>query len=176
MSEENLTPFAMVMRRVGRATKSFQWPVLKGEKPRPGMFVMLVDEDITAAQKAAVDYLKSDLKLDEYQLALTLDRNLYAAEEERQLLARALRDPSNAELPYATVEDLRKHLDPDTRLVLMRMYNAFVAERSPITREQDPEKLRALVRDLKEAGDLSLSLSSFDTDTLVSTVIALANP
>lgn len=169
------TPFARVMARRGRATKTFAWPVLKGEAPRQGCFRMLTDEEIVIAQRNATRYLKDDLKLDEFQLAISLDRNLYAAEEERQLLAAALRDPEHSELPYCTVEDLREHLDPDTRLALMRIYNAFVAERSPITSERDPEKLKALVRDLKEAGALSDGLSCFDTDTLVSIVIALAN-
>lgn len=176
MSDATQTPFAAVMSRRGRMTKSFAWPVLKGESSRQGCFVMLTDEEITAAQTAATEYLRKDLKLDEFQLAVSMERNLYAAEEERQLLARALRDPTEPSMPYATVEDLRRHLDPETRHALMRLYNAFVAERSPITREQDPEKLRALVTDLKEAGGLSDWLICCDSDTLVSIAIALANP
>lgn len=169
------TPFSKVMRRRGRITGKFAWPVLKGEAPREGCFVFLTDEEVTAAQVAAVTFVMKQYELDEAQLAILAERNLFHAEEGRQLLARALRDPMDPGHQYATVEQLREWLDPETRGALLERYVVFKNSVSPISAARDPAALLAKVDALKEAGGLEDWLTYCDSDTRLYTALALAN-
>lgn len=169
------TPFGRLMSKRGRITGAFDWPVLRGEKPRKGLFVLLSDEEVEAAQLEAVAHLIEHYKLDEVRMAVLAERNLFHAEEGRQLLVRALRDPSHPDMPYATIEELREHLDPETRGALVERYVAFKNSVSPITAEHDPAVLLEKVDALKEAGGLLDWLTYCDSDTRLYTALALAN-
>lgn len=173
---ETLKPatLAEVMRTRERPTKTFDWPVPKGEAPFQAAFVLLSDEEIQEATVNASRYVKTTYKLDALELALASESALARQETERHLLAAALRCADNHGMPFTTPDELRKHLGPDTRDALLRIYNAFARERSPITTETDPAKLVALVRELKAAGALSDWLTCCDTDTLKSIVLAQA--
>lgn len=172
------TEFGRIMKARGRHTELFDWPVRKGEAPRKGRFVWLTDEEIVEAQAAATKYLRDELKLDEFQVAITLDRTLYAFEEARQILARALRSPENPGMKYATVEELRRHLEPDTRRALIELYNTFSQRVSPVSYEKEPGKIAGMIADLKALGPPAQSdyLSCCDIDTLRSIVLAQLSP
>lgn len=161
--DDLLTPLARAMRSQKRPARVVAFPGLDGAKVA---IVNPSDEEVAEAQAAAAQYLKSVLRLDEFQLSLMLERNLYLAEEERQLLVRVLRDPADTEASFGTIEELRQALTPDTRKILMRHLADWIEERSPEKRfNGDPEKVAEFVQGLKDEGALSEYLTSCDFGT-----------
>jgi len=170
---DDLTPFERVLRSARRPAKILDMPGYPGAK-----VAMLVpsDEEIAEAQAATLQYLTGPLKLDEFKLAVSLERNLFEAEEARQILVRVLRNPVQQELPFATIESLRRGLNKDMRNVLMRTLAAWVEERSPEKKDDgDGERLVGILRDLKAEGALPDYLMSCGFATLTSFVLALAD-
>lgn len=168
------TPFEREMLSAERPSKEVRLPHPYTGKPVAARLVVLSDEEIATSQADAARYLEVDLKLSAVQLALAQEGKLYEAEEQRQILARGVRDVQNVDAPFASIEQLRSYLTPETRLVWMRHLVAYNRERSPIREEHDPEKILGKVRDLKEAGALLAWLLSCDFDSLVSTASTLA--
>lgn len=169
---DDLTPFERVMRSSKRPAKVIDMPGYPGTK-----VAMLVpsDEELAEAQAAALQYLTGPLKLDEFKLAISLERNLFEAEEARQILVRVLRNPIEQDLPFATIDSLRKGLTVESRNMLMRILNAWKDERSPETKDPlEGDRMVQAVRDLKEAGGLPDYLVSCSFDTLVFIGLSLA--
>jgi hypothetical protein len=170
--DEDLTPLARAMKSQKRPHKTIDFPGMNGLKVA---IVVPSDEEIAEAQAAALQYLTAGLKLDEFKLSIMLERNLYEAEEQRQLLACVLRDPADVDASFGTIDDLRQYLTPDTRKILLRHLAAFTEARSPEKRfDGDPKKVEEFVRDLKDSGALSEYLTSCDFATLVTIGLSLA--
>lgn len=169
--DHNLTALARVMRTHKRPSKTVTFPVLNVKVA----IVVPTDEEIAEADAAATQFLTSKLKLNEYQVALAMERNLYEAEQQRQLLARALRDPSDTDVSFGTVDELREILNPDIRKILLRHLGAWMDEQDPEPKpSNDPDELTRLISDLKDAGALSEYLTCCGTDTLRSIALSLA--
>jgi hypothetical protein len=171
--DRDLTPLGRVMRSHKRRAKLIPFPGLKGTDVN---IVCPSDEEIAEAQAAATQYLKATLRLDEFQLSLALERNLYEAEEERQILARCLRDPIDSDASFGTVDELREILTPDMRKSLMKALGRFQDEEHPEPQPKDrtPEALSEFIDALKGEGALSEYLTSCDSDTARSIALSLA--
>jgi hypothetical protein len=171
--DSDLTPLARVMRSEKRPHVIVMFPKLNV----PVAIVNPSDEEVAESAAAATQFLKQELRLDEFQLSLMLDRNLYENEEARQLLSRVLRDPADIDASFATVDELREHLTADVRKILMRHLAGFIATQDPEPKEKDGRDdaaFRGFIEDLKESGDLFEYLTSCDTDMLLRIAISLA--
>jgi hypothetical protein len=157
-----------------RPSKDIKFPSPRSGKEIAAKLWALSDEETAAAQVAAAKYVCEGMELDKHRLSLVLEGDLYKAEEERQLLATALRDPSKPDFPFATAAALRKFLTPDHRKFLITKLGQFMDERYPYRKVSDPEKIVSMVADLKAAGALSDYLSDCDGDTLISIAESLA--
>jgi hypothetical protein len=151
--DSDLTPLARVMRSEKRPHVIVMFPKLNV----PVAIVNPSDEEVAESAAAATQFLKQELRLDEFQLSLMLDRNLYENEEARQLLSRVLRDPADIDASFATVDELREHLTADVRKILMRHLAGFIATQDPEPKEKDGRDdaaFRGFIEDLKDEGGL----------------------
>jgi hypothetical protein len=166
--------FSREMLGEERPSKDLTFPHPYTKRPVRAKLVVLTQAEQAQAAAGAANYLTAELKLDEYKLALSMETELYRNEEQLQRLALALRDPEDAELPFAEVGELRDYLTDDHRELLLNHLVAYTIERSPLTSEHDPKKVMELLRGLKEVGGLSDALNACDTATLRSIALSLA--
>lgn len=158
-----------------RIAKTIEFPVPNGVAPFKVKLWVLSDTETTSAVLDAERWVAEQLKdrvVSEESRQLLLD-----TEEDRQLLARAIRNPSDPSMPLATVEVLRRVLNKDARAVLMQHYLSWADECSPL-RSLDAYPLEeqiARLRNFHEAGALSEWLSSCDFVSLKNIVLSLAD-
>jgi hypothetical protein len=136
---------------------------------------VLSDTETTSAVLDAERWVADQVKdrvVSEESRQLLLD-----TEEDRQLLARALRNATDPSMPLTTVDVLRRVLNKDARAVLMQHYLAWCDECSPLrSLEALPlEEQIARLRNFHEAGALSDWLNSCDFVSLKNTALSLAD-
>lgn len=170
-----------VMNSTQRASKLLQWPTPDGEASFEIRLWCLSDEEHALATVAAQEWAFDEKRgIGASPLVAELRRSLFDAEEERQILLRALRRGDDASIPLVVEpDDLRRVLTPDARLALMRAYNGWVDECSPIRHLESGKysaaEMKAMLRDFRNAGQLSDWLDSCDFASLKSIVLRLAD-
>lgn len=158
-----------------RPAKEIEFPVPTGSKPFKVRLWVLSDEEtrsaVIAAEKWVTDQLKAG-SISEESRQLLLD-----TEEDRQLLARALRNNATPDLPLTDADTLRRVLNKDSRAVLMQHYLAWCDECSPLKSlgALSLEEQLARLRNFHEAGALSDWLNSCDFVSLKNTALSLAD-
>lgn len=124
--------------KTGRTHRLIEWP---GDRGRTLGLVVLTEEEFTFAAIAAARYLRNDLKLDPIDMALTQSDMLLERARDVYLLATALRDPRHIDVPAFDAASLRQSITTEERIALMRLYNNFAHDTSPITQAEDHEAL-----------------------------------
>ncbi len=159
-----------VMSSADRPSKLIEWPAPDGEKSFSVRLWALSDIEFAEATLAAQDWVFDPKRgMGASPITVEMQRSLFDAEEERQILARALRNADKPGEPLvADVDDLRRVLTPDARRLLMRMYNAWADECSPIRELEamDPAEAKRMLLDFQRAGELSGWLDSCDFGSL----------
>lgn len=156
-----------------------EWPGRMGPTIRAKLsdrrvaLVILSRQEKFDAQVAATDYLFKEQKLDAIQLAMLQPEGLFEFEREVQFLSKVLRAPGDVELEAFSADDLRGALSTEAQEALMRAYNAFERDESPLTHLEDPEQVKAYLRALKTAGGLSTFVTCSDFGTGKSIALAL---
>lgn len=158
-----------------RVSKEIEFPVPNGSAPFKVRLWVLSDEETTQAVITAEAWVEEQIKgrvISSDSRQLLLD-----TEEDRQLLARALRNHAMPDMPLADVATLRRVLNKEARSVLMQHYIAWTDECSPLRRLDDlpMEEQLAKLRNFYESGVLSDWLSSCDFVSLKGFVLLLAD-
>lgn len=122
----------------GRPHRIIDWP---GDPSTSVALVVLTRKEIEQALLAATKYLRVELKVDPIDLALVQADLLLETEKEIQLLAACLRQPGCLGLRAFEAAALRAEITADEQTALIRAYNAYEKERSPLSLGDDPEKL-----------------------------------
>lgn len=161
------------MKKRVRASRVIPWPVPYGEQSFNVALVLLTHEELQRAQIAAIEHIRS-LRQDAASLAVLQASSFVEIETEVQVLALALREAEQPDMPYKTALELREEMTLVEREALMRAYNAFEQDRSPFSRERDPQKIVAQIHESKTRGVLSDLVNFYDTFSLRSTLLALA--
>ncbi len=159
-----------VMSSADRPSKLIKWPAPEGEATFDVRLWALSDIEFAEATLAAQDWVFDPKRgMGASPLTVEMQRSLFDAEEERQILARALRNANHPDSPLvANVDDLRRVLTPDARRVLMRVYNTYADECSPIREIEalDAAEAKRMLLDFQKAGELSGWLDSCDFGSL----------
>lgn len=158
-----------------RIAKEVEFPVPIGAKPFRVKLWVLSDDETRSAVIDAEAWVAAQAKgreLSDESRQLLLD-----AEEDRQLLARALRNYTSPDLPLADAETLRRVLNKDSRAILMQHYLAWCDECSPLRSlgAFPLEEQVARLRNFHEAGVLSDWLNSCDFVSLKNIALSLAD-
>lgn len=158
-----------------RVSKEIEFPVPNGAPAFKVRLWVLSDEETTRAVLDAETWVDEQTKgraLSEESRQLLLD-----TEEDRQILARALRNHATADLPLCDAATLRRVLNKDARAILMQHYLAWCDECSPLRSlgEFSLEEQIARLRNFHEAGALSDWLNSCDFVSLKNTALSLAD-
>lgn len=158
-----------------RPSKVVEFPTPTGIAPFHVRLWVLSDEETRRAVLDAEAWVNEQLK--DKTVSDESARILLDAEEDRQILCRALRDHSDASSPLTTVDQLRRALNKDMRAVLMQHYLAWCDESSPFKSlgALPLEQKVAALRNFHEAGALSDYLSSCDFDTQRNIALLLAD-
>lgn len=159
-----------VMSSADRPSKLIQWPAPDGETTFNVRLWALSDIEFAEATLAAQEWVFDPKRgMGASPLTVEMQRSLFDAEEERQILARALRCADKPAEPLVVdVDDLRRVLTPDARRVLMRVYNSYADECSPIREVEllEPAEAKRMLLDFQRAGELSGWLDSCDFGSL----------
>lgn len=158
-----------------RLSKTIEFPVLAGEKPFKVKLWVLSDDETKDAVLGAEQWVQEQTKgrsVSDESRQLLLD-----TEEDRQLLARALRNPEMPDIPLSDVATLRRVLNKDARAVLMQHYLAWCDECSPLRSlgALSLEDQVSALRNFQEAGALSDWLNSCDFVSLKNIALSLAD-
>lgn len=136
--------------------------------------VVLSRQDKLDAQIEATRYLLVKQQLDAVQFAMLQPEGCFEFEREIQLLSKFLREPGSLDMEAFSADELRGALSTEQQEALMRAYNAYERDESPLTQVEDPEKAKAYLRSLKAAGGLSTFLQCCDFGTGSAIAHALA--
>lgn len=158
-----------------RISKEIEFPVPAGVAPFKVRLWVLSDEETTRAVLDAEAWVAEQIKSRE--VSAESRQLLLDTEEDRQLLARALRNHAAPDMPLADVATLRRVLNKDARAILMQTYLAFCDECSPLRSlgEFSLEEQIARLRNFHEAGALSDWLNSCDFVSLKNIALSLAD-
>lgn len=135
--------------------------------------VILSRQEKMDAKIESTNYLFKERQLDAVQLAMLQPEGLFEFESEVQLLAKVLRAPGELELEAFSADDLRSALSTEAQEALMRLYNTFESDESPLTKFEDPEQTKAYLRALKATGGLSTFVKCSDFGTGKSIALSL---
>lgn len=159
-----------VMDSADRPSKLIRWPAPDGETSFNVRLWTLSDIEFAEATLAAQEWVFDPKRgMGASPLTVEMQRALFDAEEERQILARALRNADDPSAPLVVdVDHLRRVLTPDARRVLMRVYNTYADECSPIREIEalEPAEAKRMLQDFQRAGELSGWLDSCDFGSL----------
>lgn len=122
----------------GRSHRLIAWP---GDPTTQVALVVLTRKEIERASIEAVKYVRHELKLDPIDLSLVESDNLLGNEKIVQTLALAIRKADCVDLPAFTAKSLRESITSEEQTALIRAYNAFERERSPLGKSQNAEAL-----------------------------------
>lgn len=170
--DEVVSAFGRVMQERGRPHRVIPMPGMDGVEvaiwcPTEG--------ERTAADVESRKHLTKTLGLSALDLTLAQETELARRERELSLLAFVLRDASDPEQAFVeSVEELREHLGERQRKGLIAAVEEFERDRFSTNAPAENERVVQMVRDLKAAGALSSCWASFDTDTQLFIVHALA--
>lgn len=158
-----------------RVSKEIDFPVPAGEETFKIKLWVLSDEETTQAVLHAEAWVAEQIKGRE--ISAESRQLLLDTEEDRQLLARAMRNHAMPDMPLVDVATLRRVLNKEARAVLVQHYLAWVDECSPLrSLNALPHAERiAQLRNFHEAGVLPEWLNSCDFGSLKSISLSLAD-
>jgi len=161
------TPFGRLLSSMKRpASDPAPFPGELGDRGLRYRLWALNDQELIEARASGLAFLQKYFKsLDKDtppELFLAADSNFFDEEFERQVLSRALRDPTNPDSPLADVAELRIALGPDERRILMAAYTDFLDERTPLKHIKSEQEMKELVAALGEEQGSSVSMSAYD--------------
>lgn len=158
-----------------RISKEIDFPVPTGVASFKVRLWVLSDSETTSAVVDAEAWVAEQTKGRE--ISPESKQLLLDTEEDRQLLARALRNHASPDMPLSDVATLRRALNKDARAVLMQHYLAWCDECSPLRSlgELSLDDQIARLRNFHEAGVLSDWLNSCDFVSLKNIALSLVD-
>ncbi|MEY5060547.1 MAG: hypothetical protein RIS45_468 [Planctomycetota bacterium] len=122
----------------GRSHRLIAWP---GDPTTQVALVVLTRKEIERSLIEAVKYIRHELKLEPIDLSLVEADELLGNEKIIQTLAAAIRKADCVDLPAFTAKSLRESITSEEQTALIRAYNAFARERSPLTLGESADKM-----------------------------------
>ena len=152
-----------------RRRKAGIWP---GDPAIRFQFQVLRNDESQAAQAQAFKHFRETLELDP---TLALNLQTFRDEQATQILALAMRDPEDPDLPLASnAADLRAATDQDDRASLIAQYVDLMDETDPDPGTLSPEVEREILALVKKKD--GSGLAAFGSRTLASFLLSMGSP